>query len=121
MEPVIIDTLERLGEVVYEMEWLGEGAENEPDVERIYRYHGQYYAVLSFQFEVAGPYPSLQDVFTDYTLNIVNEMVISLRAPDLSAAELIPMLSYDGIDDEHNFLLNGDPYTGSSKGFQPAK
>ena len=120
MENVTIDALERLGTVVYEMEWLGEGAENEPDLEQIYRYHGQYYAVLSFQFEPAGPYNSVQDVFKDYTLNVVNEMVISLRAPEMTAAELVPLLTYDGIDDEHNFLLNGDPYTGSSQGITPA-
>jgi hypothetical protein len=96
------------GEEIYCLCWDSGGPGAGADCERIYLFKGQYYPILSYEYETQA-YASLEEALEDKELSRLIEGTVEITFPPELSEKVLPLLRNIG-EEVVEFKINGEAW-----------
>lgn len=104
------------GELVYSLYWDSGGPGAGAEYESVYLWEGQYFAVLSYEEEMQGPFATLREAIEACELTYVNEAVEAIDSTELRAAEIAALLRTDAETSLQRLTINNEEWQRTDDG-----
>ncbi|WP_026370077.1 hypothetical protein [Kallotenue papyrolyticum] len=111
-----VDTILEEGELVYSLYWDSGAPGAGADSEAVYLWDEEYFAVLSYEEEMQGPFATLREAIEACELNYVNESVEAIDSTELRAAEIAALLRTDAETSLQRLTINNEDWQRTGDG-----